>query len=127
MKRFYTGMALQKVMTKELMKFVLSTKLKSILRNNKYTKKLKKLLPDISDVNLRQQLSRARKLYKLFNAVGVEKIKQVTYSANAISNLNTTQIQNIIDYVISKTVTGGHQTPKNNQINASEAQEQSLY
>ena len=27
--------------TKELMKFVLSTKLKSILRNNKYTKKLK--------------------------------------------------------------------------------------
>ncbi|CAB4398673.1 unnamed protein product [Rhizophagus irregularis] len=29
---------------------------------------VKKLLPDISDVNLRQQLSRARKLYKLFNA-----------------------------------------------------------
>ena len=41
MRRFYTGMALQKVMIKELMKFVLSTKLKSILRNNKYTKKLK--------------------------------------------------------------------------------------
>jgi hypothetical protein len=41
MRRFYTGMALQKVMTEELMKFVLSTKLKSILRNNKYTKKLK--------------------------------------------------------------------------------------
>ena len=41
---------------------------------------VKKLLPDISDVNLRQQLSRARKLYKLFNAVGMEKIKQVTYS-----------------------------------------------
>src|SRR5438046_2551072 len=64
---------------------------------------VKKLLPDISDVNLHQQLSRARKLYKLFNAIGVEKIKQVTYSANAISNLN---IQNIIDYVISKAVTG---------------------
>ncbi|RGB31316.1 hypothetical protein C1646_764252 [Rhizophagus diaphanus] len=29
---------------------------------------VKKLLPDISDVNLHQQLSRARKLYKLFNA-----------------------------------------------------------
>ena len=56
----------------------------------------------------------------------MEKIKQVTYSANAISNLNNTQIQNIIDYVISKAVTGDHQTPNNNQINASEAQEQSL-
>ena len=87
---------------------------------------VKKLLPDISDVNLRQQLSRARKLYKLFNAVGVEKIKQVTYSANAISNLNNTQIQNIIDYVISKAVTGDHQTPKNNQIIALEAQERNL-
>ncbi|CAB4398367.1 unnamed protein product [Rhizophagus irregularis] len=43
---------------------------------------VKKLLPDISDVNLH--------------------------------------------YVISKAVTGDHQTPKNNQINASEAQEQSL-
>ncbi|PKY61041.1 hypothetical protein RhiirA4_485489 [Rhizophagus irregularis] len=53
---------------------------------------VKKLLPDISDVNLRQQLSRTRKLYKLFNAVGVEKIKQVTYSTNAISNFNNTQI-----------------------------------
>ncbi|CAI2178667.1 18388_t:CDS:2 [Funneliformis geosporum] len=82
---------------------------------------VKKLLPDISDVNLRQQLSRARKLYKLFNAVGVEKIKQVTYSANAISNLNNTQIQNIIDYVLSKVIAGDHQNPKNNQVNASEA------
>ncbi|CAB5384766.1 unnamed protein product [Rhizophagus irregularis] len=36
-----SGYDLRKVMTKELMKFVLSTKLKSILRNNKYTKKLK--------------------------------------------------------------------------------------
>ncbi|RGB23090.1 hypothetical protein C1646_822254 [Rhizophagus diaphanus] len=85
---------------------------------------VKKLLPDISDVNLGQQLSRAKKLYKLFNAVGVKKIKQVTYSANAISNLNNTQIQNIIDYVISKAITGNHQTPKNNLINALEAQEE---
>ena len=86
---------------------------------------VKRLLPDISDVNLRQQLSRARKIYKLFNAVGVEKIKQVTYSANAISNLSNIQIQNIIDYVLSA-ITGDHQTPKNNQINVSEAPEQSL-
>ena len=51
----------------------------------------------------------------------MEKIKQVTYSVNAISNLNNTQIQNIIDYVVSKVVTGDHQTPKNNQIIALEA------
>ena len=56
----------------------------------------------------------------------MEKIKQVTYSANAISNLNNTQIQNIIDYVLSKVIADDHQNPKNNQVNASEAQEQSL-
>jgi hypothetical protein len=50
----------------------------------------------------------------------VEKIKQVTYSANAISSLNNTQIQNIIDYVLSKAITGNRQNPKNNQINASD-------
>ncbi|CAI2193069.1 3530_t:CDS:2, partial [Funneliformis geosporum] len=83
---------------------------------------VKKLLPDISDVNLRQQLYRARKLYKLFNAVGMKKIKQVTYNANAISNLNNTQIQNIINYVFSKAITDDHQNPKNNQqVNSSEA------
>ncbi|RIA94554.1 hypothetical protein C1645_817817 [Glomus cerebriforme] len=87
---------------------------------------VKKLLPDISDINLCQQLSRARKLYKLFNTVDVKKIKQVIYSANAISSLNNTQIQNIIDYVLSKMITGDHQTPKNNQIHASEMQKQSL-
>ena len=56
----------------------------------------------------------------------MKKIKQVTYSANAISNLNNTQIQNIIDYVLSKVIADDHQNPKNNQVNASEAQEQSL-
>jgi hypothetical protein len=38
----------------------------------------------------------------------MEKIKQVTYSANAISSLNNTRIQNIIDYVLSKAITGNH-------------------
>ncbi|UZO24471.1 uncharacterized protein OCT59_016769 [Rhizophagus irregularis] len=43
---------------------------------------IKQLLPDITDVNLRQKILRARKLYKLFNTLGIEKIKQVSYSAD---------------------------------------------
>src|ERR1043166_7841280 len=67
---------------------------------------IKQLLPEITDVNLRQKILRARKLYKLFNTLGLEKIKQVSYSADAISSLNYQQIQNIIDYVNS--VTSSH-------------------
>ncbi|GBC52267.2 hypothetical protein GLOIN_2v1886361 [Rhizophagus irregularis DAOM 181602=DAOM 197198] len=48
---------------------------------------IKQLLLDITDVNLRQKILRARKLYKLFNTLGIEKIKQVSYSADAISSL----------------------------------------
>src|SRR3954466_5272416 len=64
---------------------------------------IKWLLPDIMDVNLRQKILRARKLYKLFNTLGLEKISQVSYSADAISSLNYPQIQNIIDHVNSAT------------------------
>ena len=32
---------------------------------------IKQLLPDITDVNLRQKILRARKLYKLFNTLGL--------------------------------------------------------
>ncbi|GES73729.1 hypothetical protein GLOIN_2v1790230 [Rhizophagus clarus] len=60
---------------------------------------IKQLLPDITGVNLRQKILRARKLYKLFNTLGIEKIKQVSYSADAISSLSYPQIQNIIDHV----------------------------
>ncbi len=67
---------------------------------------IKQHLPEITDVNLRQKILRARKLYKLFNTLGLEKIKQVSYSADAISSLNYQQIQNIIDYVNS--VTSSH-------------------
>ncbi|CAG8605972.1 4653_t:CDS:2 [Diversispora eburnea] len=79
---------------------------------------IKQFLPDITDVNLRHIILKARKIRTLFSAVGIEKIKQVSYSANAISNLSYTQIQNIINYVLSaplarpKTVTICH-----NQIN----------
>ena len=53
---------------------------------------IKQLLPNIIDVNLRQKILRARKLYKLFNTLRLEKISQVSYSADAISSLNYQQI-----------------------------------
>ncbi|CAG8554218.1 1210_t:CDS:2 [Racocetra fulgida] len=48
---------------------------------------IKQLLPDITDVNLRHKILKARKIRTLFIAVGIEKIRQVSYSANAISSL----------------------------------------
>ncbi|CAJ0648118.1 3287_t:CDS:2, partial [Entrophospora sp. SA101] len=67
---------------------------------------IKQLLPEITDVNLRQKILRTRKLCKLFNTLGLEKVKQVSYSTDAISSLNYQQIQDIIDYVNS--VTSSH-------------------
>ncbi|CAG8735970.1 770_t:CDS:2, partial [Cetraspora pellucida] len=60
---------------------------------------IKQLLPDITDVNLRHKILKSRKIRTLFSVVGIEKIRQVSYSANAISSLSYTQIQNIINYV----------------------------
>ncbi|CAG8593992.1 3047_t:CDS:2 [Paraglomus brasilianum] len=58
---------------------------------------------------------RARKLLMLFgkDGVGIDKIKQVTYSANEISKLTNVQIQSVINQVTLKTVPSG-----NDQTNA---------
>src|SRR5256886_129367 len=66
-----------------------------------YYQEIKQLLPEITDVNLRQKILRARKLFKLFNTLGLEKISQVSYSTDAISSLSYPQIQKIIDHVNS--------------------------
>ncbi|RHZ69857.1 hypothetical protein Glove_277g15 [Diversispora epigaea] len=58
---------------------------------------IKSLLPDITDVNLRKITSRAKKVYILYEGIGIDKIGQVTYSASAISSLKDIQIQNIIN------------------------------
>ncbi|CAH1769132.1 10855_t:CDS:2, partial [Entrophospora sp. SA101] len=71
---------------------------------------IKELLSDITNVNSHQKILRARKIYKLFNTIGIEKIKQVSYSTDAVSSLSYQQIQNIIDYVISKTVKNSSQS-----------------
>ncbi|CAG8586159.1 7020_t:CDS:2 [Diversispora eburnea] len=55
------------------------------------------LLPSISDVNLRKRTFKAKKVYTLFEGIGVDMIRQITYSANAISSLTDIQIQNIIN------------------------------
>ncbi|RHZ63522.1 hypothetical protein Glove_329g27 [Diversispora epigaea] len=60
-------------------------------------------LPGVTAVVLRIKTLRARKIRKLFgeNGVGIDKVKYVTCSANDISKLTNTQIQNIINQVIS--------------------------
>ncbi|RHZ45689.1 hypothetical protein Glove_661g56 [Diversispora epigaea] len=60
-------------------------------------------LPGVTAVALRIKTLRARKIHKLFgeNGVGIDKVKYVTCSANDISKLTNTQIQNIINQVIS--------------------------
>ncbi|CAH1769987.1 7163_t:CDS:1, partial [Entrophospora sp. SA101] len=58
---------------------------------------IKLLLPDITNVNLRQRTFKAKKIYTLFMGIGIDRIRQVTYGANAISSLKDDQIQNIIN------------------------------
>ncbi|RHZ46150.1 hypothetical protein Glove_632g23 [Diversispora epigaea] len=58
---------------------------------------IKSLLPNITDVNLRKITSRAKKIYILVEGIGMDRIRQVTYSASAISSLKDIQIQNIIN------------------------------
>jgi len=73
-------------------------------------KEMKPFLPNITQDNLRKKTLRARKLLLLFgkDGVGIDKIKQVTYSANEISKLTNVQIQNIINQVTLKTVPSGN-------------------
>ncbi|GBB91456.1 hypothetical protein RclHR1_18770011 [Rhizophagus clarus] len=73
----------------------------SILRK-KRSQELGLKLKDISRDNLRKKTQRAEKNYKLFEKVGLDKIKYInSYSANSISELTDAQFQEIIDYGIS--------------------------
>ncbi|CAB5194332.1 unnamed protein product [Rhizophagus irregularis] len=58
---------------------------------------IKPLLPDITDVNLRKITFRAKKIYILFDGIGINRIQIISCSASAISNLYDNQIQDIID------------------------------
>ena len=59
--------------------------------------KIKPLLPDITDVNLRKITFRAKKIYILFDGIGINRIQIISCSASAISNLYDNQIQDIIN------------------------------
>ena len=58
---------------------------------------IKLLLPDITDVNLRKITFRTKKIYILFDEIGINRIQIISYSASAISNLSVNQIQDIIN------------------------------
>ena len=47
---------------------------------------IKPLLPDITDVNLRKITFRAKKIYILFDGIGINRIQIISCSASAISN-----------------------------------------
>ncbi|GES82651.1 hypothetical protein GLOIN_2v1790230 [Rhizophagus clarus] len=64
-------------------------KIKKKTATSEVYQEIKWLLPDITDVNLHQKILRARKSCKLFNILGINKIKQVSYNANAILSFNT--------------------------------------
>ncbi|RIB17561.1 hypothetical protein C2G38_1419175 [Gigaspora rosea] len=65
---------------------------------------IKTLLPDITNVNLRQKTFRAKKIYILLTGVGVEKVRAITSSASAISSLTDNQIQDIINCFPKKSI-----------------------
>ncbi|CAB5383556.1 unnamed protein product [Rhizophagus irregularis] len=89
---------------------------------------IKPLLPDITDVNLRKITFRAKKIYILFDGIGINRIQIISCSASAISNLSDNQIQDIIndfhpkatntddvDYDDSVPNWNGHVTSKTNK------------
>src|SRR6266496_6698860 len=70
-------------------------KAKSMIYDN-----LTKLLPPGNKRNtIVKQTQRARNIYKLFEKIGIDKIRYITtYSANSIAELSDSQIQTIVDY-----------------------------
>src|SRR6185436_7782610 len=59
-------------------------------------------LSEISRKTLCRKTQRAIKTYKLFEKIGIDKIKYFkAYNANSISELTNDQIQNIIDNITS--------------------------
>ncbi|CAB5351810.1 unnamed protein product [Rhizophagus irregularis] len=58
---------------------------------------IKPLLPDITDVNLRKITFRAKKIYILFDGIGINRIQIISCSISAISNLYDNQIKDIIN------------------------------
>jgi len=58
---------------------------------------IKFFLPDITNVNLCKITFRAKKIYILFDRIGINRIQIISCSASAILNLHDNQIQDIIN------------------------------
>ncbi|CAG8514906.1 9892_t:CDS:2 [Cetraspora pellucida] len=76
---------------------------KEILPRTQIYNKMEPFLPGIKREYLHKKTQKARNIYTLFKEIGIDKIKQVTYSADAISSLTGVQIQNIIKLFSKKT------------------------
>ncbi|EXX58176.1 hypothetical protein GLOIN_2v1849049 [Rhizophagus irregularis DAOM 181602=DAOM 197198] len=64
-----------------------------------YDNLIKLLRPGTKRNTLLKQTQKARDIYKLFEKIGIDKIKYITtYSVNSISELSDSQIQTIVDY-----------------------------
>ncbi len=66
-------------------------------RNKIYNEIRGHLSSDKMKRTIRDRTYRARKIYKLFEAVGIDKIERVTYSPSSIAKLNVKQIEEIIN------------------------------
>ncbi|RHZ78665.1 hypothetical protein Glove_158g77 [Diversispora epigaea] len=83
---------------------------------------IKALLPDTSDVNLRQKTFRAKKIYTLLVGIGVEKVQAITCSASAISSLTDNQIQDIINCFSGTLVPSFHEKNSNADVFSAKCQ-----
>src|SRR5436305_12407011 len=64
-----------------------------------YDNLTKHLPPSTKRNTIVKQTQRARDIYKLFEKIGIDKIRYITtYSANSITELSDSQIQTIVDY-----------------------------
>src|SRR2546430_9655138 len=64
---------------------------------NRKKKEIKPLLPYNTYVNLRKKNFKTKKIYILFDGIGINRIQIISCSASVISNLYDNQIQDIIN------------------------------
>ncbi|CAG8557594.1 10026_t:CDS:2 [Cetraspora pellucida] len=61
--------------------------------------------PGIRDESLYKKIERAKKIYRLFEKIGLDKVKYIkSYSTNAISKFTNKQIQMIIDHFTKNSI-----------------------
>ncbi|PKC50750.1 hypothetical protein RhiirA1_485459 [Rhizophagus irregularis] len=88
--------------------------------------------PDTKRPALYKKIERARKIYRLTEKIGLDKVKYIkTYSANTISKFTNEEIQRVIDHFTENPDMEFTDDPEDgkqddDQSNSSEAQEENL-